>query len=333
MDGIFEHYLPAKYNLKWPVLKNYRLLSLEATINFLEENQSQKLSEDDWEWLLDFLDPNGLYPQSSLQENFFIVPASSAIRCTINPFNSTIDTSDLLADFVQLSKEKSGLSSEQALLRWVKKYGLLFSGPPKESSPFGSHGITDQIDISLQNFLVLENWLYEKFKVYVVSQYHLLYRAKEMAFIQNLCYLLFKNVPENIFTVTTHSQEFFSGLVDQNKPSFSASSKQIRDALENQFSYHLQNSRVGLDADEANHYCQAGSVSTPSGQLLSVLKIDPPNLYSALWLLVARQVMQKGEVGICSECGLAFLKARGWSKYCSDQCGERYRKKNLRKKN
>ena len=329
MEGIFEHYLPSKFKLEWPVHSNYRLLSLEATIDFLEETQSQKISDDDWISLLDLLDPNDPHSaEASMQDIFFIVPVSSEIRCTINPFKSISGKPESLTTFVQLSKEKNGLSSERALLSWVKKYGLLFTHTQKEFCPVGTHGIIDLTDISLQNYLTLENWLYDKFKVYAVSQYNLLYRAKEMEFIQFLCYLLTENISDHNFTVTCHSQEFFPTLVPPDKPSFPASTEQIRKALEYQFGYHLQHSQVGLDADEAYRYCQKDDAKTLSGQFLPVLKIEPPNMYSALWLLVARQVMQKHKMGICADCGIAFQKERDWSKYCSDACGVRYRKKN-----
>ena len=329
MEGIFEHYLPSKFKLEWPVHSNYRLLSLEATIDFLEQSQPQKISNDDWISLLYLLDPNDPHSAAaSMQDIFFIVPVSSEIRCTINPFKSISGKPEALTTFVQLSKEKNGLSSERALLSWIKKYGLLFTPTQKEFCPVGTHGIIDLTDVSLQNFLALENWLYAKFKVYAVSQFHLLYRAKEMDFIQFLCYLLSENISDHIFPVTRHSLEFFSDLVTPDKSNFTASTEQIHKALECQFGYHLQHSRVGLDADETYLYCKKDDAKTLSGQFLPVLKIEPPNMYSALWLLVARQVMQKDEMDICVECGIAFIKARDWSKYCSDACGVRYRKKN-----
>ena len=122
MGGLFNHYLPATFELHWPVYENYRLQTLTTTIADLEENRGAMLTDSDRNRLSEILDPDESFPLSYvLQRVLMIVPASETIRKTVNPFSGFVSPEEPLIDLQRLAGEKIGWDSENIILRCVHR--------------------------------------------------------------------------------------------------------------------------------------------------------------------------------------------------------------------
>ena len=329
MDGLFNHYLPATFHLQWPVFENYHLFTLEDAIAFLEEKRKIKLTDPEWDHLSEILDPGDSFPPSEIfQHLLMIVPTSETIRTTIDPFSGFFNPEEPLLSLQTLAGKKIGWDSEKDFLRWVKKYGLLFNRPHLTDSPNDILGIIDYTtDGALQSLLTLEHWIYEKFGLNLTAQYHLLYRAKELKFIYQLAQLLTEASSDGSPVVLPS----FYGFADRGTAN-SATVGQIRELIHEHFRYHLQFCRVSLSVIPVPKYREERDSPELSEETLPVLKLEPPDLFSALNLLFAKLILPNPNVGVCEHCGTAFQKGRRWGKYCSKTCGTSYRKEKTRKK-
>jgi len=328
MDGLFSTYLPATFQLQWPVFNIYRLLSLESAIAFLEERSESKLTELEWRQLAEILDPSKAFLSSEFfQRVLLIVPTSETILRTTNPFSDFFNPEEPLLSLQKLAEKNIGWESEKDILQWVKKSGLLFNRPWLMPSPKDSLGIIDYTtDATLQSCLILEHWLYQKFGLYLMTQYHILYRARELKFVYQLAQLL-KTASSGDKLIRLPS---FSGFSDQDSES-GVNDDRIREIIHKQFQYHLQCCTVNLNVTYVLKYKGERDETERSEESLPVLTLEPTSLFSALNLVFAKHILPNPNVGICEFCGTAFQRGRNWSKFCSQTCGTSYRKGNARK--
>ena len=302
-----EDHLPVKPLLSWPVYTNYRCEPLGTYITSCSSQSGLSLTDDQWAIFEILL---GSTDDDVLNRHWVISIDNMDINRQCDPFSPF--SSDILSDFSSIAAPDSSPMSISRLQTWIHLYGFPFdfTSPPK---PVTENPIfyLDTLTAAARH---IEFILFQAFKKKVFLAAHLLWRAKEIALVQQLFALY------NADNLTISQMRHFRDLLeDTHECTEDLLYQTALRILRYRTTEHISNCKLTTQPERAE-----------ANAFLLKLHLEPPDMLTALWLKLYQNIYSNGLLILCEECKKPFTPKKETQRFCSDSCASKNRQQRYR---
>lgn len=302
-----EDHLPVKPILSWPVFTNYRSEPLGTYITSCSSQSGLSLTDDQWN-LFELL--LGSTDDEVLNRHWVIFIDNTAVKHHCDPFSPF--SLDILSEFSAIASPGSSHIKISRLLGWVNRYGVPFdlTAPPKPVTEDTSFYL-DTLTAAARH---IEFILFQAFNKKVFLAAHLLWRAKEIALVQQLLALYNAN---NL--TTSQMRDFQDLLEDSHECTKDLLYQTALHTLRYRTTEHISNCKLTTQPERAK-----------TNTFLLKLHLEPPDLLTALWLKLYQNIYSNGPLILCEECKKPFAPKKETQRFCSDSCASKNRQQRYR---